>query len=64
MNEKKEDEGHDFSEYARAVRTQEPPRPRFGDTTGGRILRGCGIAIGIAFLVLLFGVGACFMALG
>ena len=59
MNEKDENGGRDFSEFARA---RPPDEPR--GSTAGRFLRGCGIALGIAFLVLLFGVGACFLALG
>jgi hypothetical protein len=62
MNEEDRDKGQDFSDYARA-RSQEPRRAEHGESTGGRMLRGCGIGLGIALLVLLFGVGACFMAL-
>jgi hypothetical protein len=62
MNEEDRDKGQDFSEYARA-RKQEPPRAEPEGREGGSMLRGCGIALGIAFLVLMFGVGACFMAL-
>jgi hypothetical protein len=32
-------------------------------STGKSILRGCAIALGIAFLVLAFVVGACFLSL-
>lgn len=35
-----------------------------GASTGGRILRGCGVALGIAGLIFLFVVGACFMSFG
>jgi hypothetical protein len=59
MNENEEKEGTDFSEYARTRPPGEPQRSGVG-----RFLRGCGIALGIAFLVLLFGVGACFLAVG
>ena len=59
MNEQNENEGRDFSELARARAPVAPERSGFG-----RFLRGCGIALGIAFLVLLFGVGACFLAIG
>lgn len=37
-------------------------RPEDPPDRGSRILRGCGIAFGIAALVFLFLVGACFMA--
>lgn len=57
MSDEDGKEGQDFSAFARE-RQQEESR----GSTGGRILRGCGIALGIGFLVLLFGVGACFMA--
>ena len=49
----------DFSEFAGA---RVPPRET--STTAGRFLRGCGIALSIAFLVFAFVVGACFMAVG
>ena len=32
-------------------------------STGDKILRGCGIALGIAALIFLFIVGACFISL-
>ena len=35
-----------------------------GAGTGRSFLRGCGIALGIAGLIFLFIVGACFMSLG
>ena len=54
MNEEKDDRNVD--EHARA-RTPPPPEGR-----GSSLLRGCGIALGIAFLVFMFVVGACFMA--
>ena len=57
MNEPEEKEGRDFSEFAR----DRPTQPESG--TGGRILRGCAIAVGIAFLLLVFVVGACFIGL-
>ena len=48
----------DFSEFANA---RVPPRE--SRTSGGSILRGCGIALGIAFLVFAFVVGACFISM-
>jgi hypothetical protein len=33
-----------------------------GDSTGRSILRGCGVVLGIAGLIFLFIVGACFMS--
>ena len=57
MNEPDDKEGRDFGEFARA----RPPQPERG--TGGKILRGCAIAVGIAFLLLVFVVGACFIGL-
>jgi hypothetical protein len=36
------------------------PKPEKG--SGSSIIRGCGIALAIAFLVFMFVVGACFMA--
>jgi hypothetical protein len=38
-------------------------RPPDRSSTGGRILRGCGIAVGIALLILAFVVGACFISM-
>jgi hypothetical protein len=35
-----------------------------GEGTGGSMLRGCGVALGIAALIFLFIVGACFMSFG
>jgi hypothetical protein len=58
MNEEDENGGRDFSAFARAR-----PSDESGRNSVGRFLRGCGIALGIAFLVLLFGVGACFLAI-
>ena len=60
MNEKPEDEkkanieGEEFKEFA----SRRPPDPPHD---GGSGLRGCGIALGIAALLFLFVVGACFM---
>jgi len=59
MSEDDGKESTDFSEYARTRPPGEPDGSRVG-----RFLRGCGIALGITFLVLLFGVGACFLAMG
>lgn len=65
MTESEEKEGKDFSEYARdRPSAAEPPRDRPSPgkrSTFGIIVRGCGIAVGIAFLLLLFVVGACFI---
>lgn len=58
MNENDGNGGRDFDDYARARPPAAPERSGFG-----RVLRGCGIALGIALLVLLFGVGACFLAI-
>ena len=60
MNEEKKPddkriEVEELSEYA-------PTRPE-PPGTGSRWLRGCGIAVGIAELVFLFVVGACFISL-
>lgn len=61
MNEPKDEGGpgkeSDFSEYASTRPPAVEERSR-----GGTFLRGCGIALGIAFLVFAFVVGACFMA--
>jgi len=35
-----------------------------GKGTGSSMLRGCGVALGIAALIFLFIVGACFMSFG
>jgi hypothetical protein len=37
-------------------------RPPPEESGGSKLLRGCGIALGIAGLVFLFVVGACFMS--
>lgn len=49
----------------------QPPRAngshdddRGGSGTAGSVLRGCGVALGIAGLIFLFIVGACFMSFG
>ncbi len=60
MNEEKKPDDkrivvEELDEYARTQ--PEPPG------TGSRWLRGCGIALGIAALVFLFVVGACFISL-
>jgi hypothetical protein len=58
VNESREkDRGEDqaFKEFAGA---RPPDRPG----GGSRFLRGCGIAIGIALLILAFVVGACFIS--
>lgn len=47
----------DFGEYARGL----PPSPP--EKKGSSFLRGCGIALGIAFLLFAFVVGACFIGL-
>ena len=56
----KDDKGResDFSEYAGA--RSGAPQQR---SSGGSFLRGCGIALGIGFLIFAFVVGACFMSL-
>ena len=57
--EKKEERGKmEVGEFE--VARYPPPDP---ENRGSRILRGCGIALGIAVLVFLFAVGACFLAL-
>jgi hypothetical protein len=62
----KDDKGKesDFSEVARS-RGPEPEAPhKISDGWGGSpFLRGCGIALGITFLLFAFVVGACFMAM-
>jgi len=50
-------EVEEFQEFAR----KRPPDP---PEEGSNWLRGCGIALGIAALVFLFVVGACFMKFG
>jgi hypothetical protein len=35
-----------------------------GEGSGRSMLRGCGVALGIAALIFLFIVGACFMSFG
>ena len=57
--------GTDLSDYARDRAGARPPDPVHHDTSGSgsSFLRGCGIAVGIAALVFLFVVGACFMAI-
>jgi hypothetical protein len=61
-DEKNKDDGReqDLTEYARAVKSVEDERPR---GSGGSFLRGCGIALAIAFLLFAFVVGACFMSM-
>jgi hypothetical protein len=61
MNEEKNPEKppievEEFKEFSRQ-RPEDPP----GEGSG--FLRGCGIAVGIAALVFLFVVGACFVSL-
>ena len=59
MNEGKNDDRKiEVEEYK--VARYPPPDPE--EKGGHRVLRGCGIALGIAALVFLFAVGACFMA--
>jgi len=53
-----EAERESLREYARARSSVEDPPRRSGI---GSFLRGCGIALGIAFLVFAFVVGACFI---
>jgi hypothetical protein len=48
-------EVEEFKEFSRQ-RTEDPPGG------GSSVLRGCGIALGIAALLFLFVVGACFMS--
>jgi hypothetical protein len=68
-DKKDEDQGTDLSEYARD-RPKAPPvevedwKPVHDkdDSVGKRILRGCGIAVGIAALIFFFIAGACFIA--
>jgi len=50
-------EVEEFKEFSR----QRPEDPR-GE--GSSVLRGCGVALGIAALIFLFIVGACFMSFG
>jgi hypothetical protein len=54
MNEEKEKRPEPEFEVARY------PKPE--KSSGSSFIRGCGIALGIAFLVFMFVVGACFMA--
>jgi hypothetical protein len=54
MNEN-EKEQQELAEFARR-----PPAPQPG--TGGSFWRGCLIALGIAFLIFAFVVGACFLS--
>jgi hypothetical protein len=68
MNEPQDpDKGNekDFSDFARA-REQQPENPSGAggaESSGGSFLRGCGIALGVTFLLLVFVVGACFMSI-
>lgn len=55
--EKEKSEKETMREFARARASLED-KPR----GSGAFLRGCGIALGIAFLLFAFVVGACFMA--
>lgn len=57
MNDPQDEQGKDFSEFANA---RVPPRET--SSRSGSLLRGCGIAFGIAFLLLAFVVGACFLS--
>ncbi len=61
MTEPEEKEGKDFSDYARDRVPSGDRPPSRERSTFGVIVRGCGIAVGIAFLLLLFVVGACFI---
>lgn len=60
-----ENKGTDFGDYARDRAGARPPeRPHHNSSnSGSSFLRGCGIAVGIAALLFLFVVGACFVAL-
>lgn len=61
MNEPKnqDDRGkeQDFRDHGEARTPSRQP------SAGGSFLRGCGIALGIAFLIFAFVVGACFISL-
>jgi hypothetical protein len=57
VNEPGREDEKDFSEYARA---RQVPRET---GAGGSLLRGCGIALGIAVLLFAFVVGACFIGM-
>lgn len=46
----------DLEEYARSLSERHEP------STASKILRGCGIAFGIAVLLVMFVFGACMMA--
>jgi hypothetical protein len=62
VNQPEDEKGNDFSEYGRA--RQQPPKERTqadGSGVGGFLLRGCGIAVGLALLLFLFVVGSCFL---
>jgi hypothetical protein len=62
MTEDKKDEGSDFSDYARA-RPELPGKPDANEKgTGSKLVRGCAIALGIAALIFLFIIGACFIS--
>jgi hypothetical protein len=67
VNEPKDEDGRgkesDFSDLARS-RGSEPEAPhRISDGWGSSFARGCATALGIAFLLFAFVVGACFMSL-
>ena len=69
MSEDKKDKGTDVRGDPR-YRPSDAPLPEHDPTqkdressTGQKWLRGCGIALGIAALIFLFIVGACFIAL-
>jgi hypothetical protein len=60
VSEEKGEDGKRIEVEEFKVARYPPPDP---EGRGSRILRGCGIALGIAALVFLFAVGACFIAL-
>jgi hypothetical protein len=57
LNEDPEEQEQDFREFRRQRSSEGDAKDK-----AGRILRGCATALAIAFLVLAFVVGACFMS--
>lgn len=63
-----EEKGQDYSEYARTRSVPPPPPPPPpredpSENVAWRFVRGCLMVLGVGFLVLMFGVGACFLSI-
>ena len=59
MSEEKKDDDKPIEVEKFKVARYPPPDP---EDKGSSFLRGCGIALGVAALIFLFVVGACFMS--